>query len=267
MFLREVISQDRAAPRIRYAEIVEPYRNERGEQQHRVLLSLGPVDALDPETIRDLVRALSRYLGEEPVRDGLVLLDVREFGIGYALHGLWRRFGVSTGLRRILGRRTGASHVERSIFLLTVHRVATLANPHASYRWFSEQAWVPGARRILEEHIAQALAWLEEHRREALAVFEESFGVRTDPDFDGTPLEQISETIGRFLEDETGRTLAEIRYELGRVKAVERKAGARCVWETSVPSPHARDMLERLGLTAPPRSLPRPAKRGQRKST
>src|SRR5262245_54356127 len=121
MFLREVISQDRAASRIRYAEIVEPYRNERGEQDHRVLLSLGPVDAIDLETIRDLVRALSRYLGEESVRDGLVLLDVREFGFGYALHGLWRRFGISTALRRILGRRMGASHVERSIFLLSVH--------------------------------------------------------------------------------------------------------------------------------------------------
>ncbi len=266
MFLREVISQDRASPRIRYAEIVEPYENERGEQGHRVVLSLGPVDELDRDAIRDLVRALSRYLGEEPSREGIVLLDVREFGVGYALHGLWRRFNISTGLKRILGRRMGASNVERSIFLLAVHGLATLAGPEGCYRWFSEHAWVPGARRVLEPHVVQALEWLDDHRREAVGVFEEALGSPVSIDDSAPPLARINEAIAGFLEREVGRPIAEIRYELGRVKAVERKSGPRCVWETSVPSAQAREILDRLGLSAPPRSLPRPAKRGQRKS-
>ncbi|MBC7172712.1 MAG: hypothetical protein H5U40_09810, partial [Polyangiaceae bacterium] len=120
--------------------MVEPFRNARGEEEHRVVFSLGSVDTIDRESLRDLVRALSRYLGDEPSRDGLVLLDVREFGVGYALHGLWRRFAISTAIRRLLGRRTGASHVERSVFLMAVHRIATQDEPTGCFRWFSERA-------------------------------------------------------------------------------------------------------------------------------
>ena len=66
----------------------------------------------------------------------------------------------------------------------------------------------------------------------------------------------LSAHVGRQVE----RPWHEVYGTLRHVRALERKAMGGAVWETTVPSAEARDVLAALGLSAPPRSLPRPAR-------
>jgi hypothetical protein len=91
MFLREVVTGKREGKPVRYAQIVEAFRNEQGKSRHRVLLSLGRVDHLDREQIRRLVVALSRYHETGTMPEGGRLGEVRDFGVGYLADVLWRR--------------------------------------------------------------------------------------------------------------------------------------------------------------------------------
>src|SRR5260370_7300201 len=95
MFLREVVTGRREGKPVRYAQIVEAYRNDDGKSRHRVLLALGRVDRLDRDQVRRLVVALSRYLETGALPEGGRVGEVRDFGIGYLADALWRRFGLT----------------------------------------------------------------------------------------------------------------------------------------------------------------------------
>jgi hypothetical protein len=62
MFLREVVTNARSGAPVRYAQVLESYRDEQGKSCHRVVLSLGRVDPIDKEKLRGLIASLSRYL-------------------------------------------------------------------------------------------------------------------------------------------------------------------------------------------------------------
>ena len=49
MFLREVVTGQKTAQPVCYAQIVESYRDDAGKSRHRVLLSLGRVDRIDKD--------------------------------------------------------------------------------------------------------------------------------------------------------------------------------------------------------------------------
>src|SRR5512139_1882330 len=161
MFLREVVTRRKASPPVRYAQIVEAYRNDEGKSRHRVLLSLGRVDRLDKDSLRRLVLGLSRYLDDGPPSDGVMLQDIRDFGVAFMMHGLWRRLGLRGVLRRLQQRRAGSSRIERAVFTLVVHRLSTGREADDAFPWLRELAWVPGTRRVTEEHLHEALVFLE----------------------------------------------------------------------------------------------------------
>src|SRR5260370_16732298 len=83
MFLREVVTGRREGKPVRYAQIVEAYRNDDGKSRHRVLLALGRVDRLDRDQVRRLVVALSRYLETGALPEGARVGEVRDYAIGY----------------------------------------------------------------------------------------------------------------------------------------------------------------------------------------
>src|SRR5215470_13688779 len=131
MFLREVVTGQREGHPVRYAQIVEAYRNDEGKSRHRVLLSLGRVDRLDTERVRRLVVALSRYLDTGALPEGGRVGQVRDFGVVYLADALWDRVGLRNFLLRLLRRRRS-------------------------------DAWFPAAERVQLQHLYRAMDFLDE---------------------------------------------------------------------------------------------------------
>jgi hypothetical protein len=89
MFLREVVTAQKTDNPVRYAQVVESYRDDAGRVRKRVLLSLGRVDRLDRDKVQTLINALGRYLETGDVPQGGRVGQVREYAVGYVADALW----------------------------------------------------------------------------------------------------------------------------------------------------------------------------------
>lgn len=173
MFLREVVTGQKTGAPTRYAQIVESYRDDEGKSRHRVLLSLGRVDRLEPAQIQRLIVALSRYLDTGKVPAGSHLGEVRDFGVPWLAGQLWSRFGIDEVLRRLLRKRKFSLPVERALFAMVAHRMADPGSKRACAEWLELDAWLPGAHPVSVQHLYRAMDFLDDaHEELELAVYQ-----------------------------------------------------------------------------------------------
>lgn len=167
MFLREVVTGQRTGKPVRYAQILESYRDpETGKSKHRVLMSLGRVDTIDKEQIRKLVTSLSRYLESGTVPEGGRLGEVREFGVPYLADKLWSRLGLPGLFARLLRKRKYEIAVERALFAMVAHRLADPGSKRACAEWVDLDAWIPDARGLTTQHLYRAMDFLDDTHEE-----------------------------------------------------------------------------------------------------
>lgn len=162
MFLREVVTGQRTNTPVRYAQIVESFRDDDGKVRKRVLMSLGRVDAIDRDKIRHLVTALSRYLDTGYVPEGGRIGQVLDFGVGYVADALWRRLELPKFFAKQLRSRKYEVPVERAIFAMVVHRMADPGSKRACSQWFEQDVWLPQSRGITLQHLYRAMDFLDE---------------------------------------------------------------------------------------------------------
>jgi transposase len=164
MFLREVVTGQKTGNPVRYAQIVEAYRNEDGKSRHRVLLPLGRVDRLDKDQIRRLVTALSRYLDTGTMPEGGRIGEVRELGVGFVADALWKRMVLPWFFTKELKKRKYKTPIERALFALVAHRMADPGSKRACAEWLAEDAFLPGVRGVGLQHLYRAMDFLDECR-------------------------------------------------------------------------------------------------------
>ena len=162
MFLREVVTGQKTGNPVRYAQIVEAYRDEAGKSRQRVLLPLGRVDRLDPEQIRRLVVALSRYLESGTVPEGGRLGEVRDYGLLYLADALWRRLDLPAFFSRQLRSRKHDAPVERALFALVAHRLVDPSSKLACWDWIEHDAFLPGCHGLKLQHLYRAMDFLDD---------------------------------------------------------------------------------------------------------
>ena len=170
MFIREVVTGQRTDKPVRYAQIVESFRDEAGRVQKRVLLSLGRVDRLDREQIRRLVTALSRYLETGDVPEGGRVGQVRDYGIGYVADALWRRLDLPKFFLKQLRSRKYEAPVERAIFAMVAHRMVDPSSKRACFDWLEHDAWLPLSKGITLQHLYRSMDFLDECHEEIEAA-------------------------------------------------------------------------------------------------
>ncbi len=170
MFLREVVTGQREGSPVRYAQLVESFRNEEGKSRHRVLLSLGRVDRIDREQVRRLITALSRYLETGAIPEGGRVGQVRDFGLVYLADSLWDRFGLRAFFTKQLRRRRFDAPVERALFALVAHRLVDPGSKFACADWIATDAWLPSAQPIQLQHLYRAMDFLDDCHEELEAA-------------------------------------------------------------------------------------------------
>jgi len=161
MFLREVVTGQKSGSPVRYAQIVESYRDEAGKSRHRVLMSLGRVDRIDKDQVRKLITSLARYLETGKVPSGGRLGEVREFGVPFLADQLWSRLGLPEFFARQLRKRKYEVAVERALFAMVAHRLADPSSKRACAEWLALDAWIPGARGLTAQHLYRCMDFLD----------------------------------------------------------------------------------------------------------
>jgi hypothetical protein len=208
MFIREVVTGKKTGQPVRYAQIVEAYRDPAsGKPRHRVLIPLGRVDRLDTDRIQRLVTALTRYLDTGAVPAGGRLGEVREFGLPYIVDALWSRLGLPAFFARQLRARKFALPVERALFAMVAHRLADPGSKRACAAWLELDAWIPGARGLPLQQLYRAMDFLDEyhedleralyqHRRTQFERANMVYFDTTSTYFDGDETSASDETFG-----------------------------------------------------------------------
>lgn len=200
MFLREVVTGQKTGNPVRYARIVESFRDDDGKVQQRVLLSLGRVDQIDREQVRRLVVALSRYLETGEVPTGGRIGEVRDFGVGYLADALWRKLDLPAFFTKQLRKRKYDAPVERALFALVAHRLVDPSSKLACHEWLESDVWLPDCRKVQLQHLYRAMDFLDdchEQLEEALYAHRRSL-------FDRVELVYYDTTSTYFENDEAG---------------------------------------------------------------
>lgn len=86
-----------------YLQLVEAYRNDRGQSRVRVIANLGRLDKLTPSALDPLINGLNRAVGRaENTASEVIQEPGRSYGDVFALHELWRELGIDKALQRAL---------------------------------------------------------------------------------------------------------------------------------------------------------------------
>jgi hypothetical protein len=141
VFVREVVTGQGEGRPVRYAQIVASYRNAQGSPRHRVVLSLGRVDTLDPAQLRDLARALLRYAGDDASLSDGSAAEVREVGLPWAVHGAWTRLGLPEHLERLAHGHGLPSSARGEVFARVLALVACGGAADGGRAWLAHEAF------------------------------------------------------------------------------------------------------------------------------
>ena len=86
-----------------YLQLVESFRNDRGQVRVRVMANLGRLDRLGPEKLDPLINGLNRALGRTENTSSEIIQEAgRAHGNVFALHELWCELGFQKALSRAL---------------------------------------------------------------------------------------------------------------------------------------------------------------------
>ena len=136
-----------------------------GHSVPRMLYSFGREDRLDRAAIARLIESLSRVLDPADAAaasagPGLELTDSRPMGGAYVLDQLWRRLGIDTTLKRLLGGRRVDAGVERVIFALVANRALEPSSKLAATKWVAERVAIAGLDDVDDDSCYRAMDWL-----------------------------------------------------------------------------------------------------------
>ena len=134
-----------------------------GVSRTKILYSFGREDQLDRAAVQRLVGALSKLLSPEqalaataPV--GLAFTESRPLGGAFALDGLWRRLGIDTAIRTLLGRRRiDEVAAERVIFALVANRALAPSSKLAATGWIAADVAIDGLEGVGEDTCYRAM--------------------------------------------------------------------------------------------------------------
>jgi hypothetical protein len=182
----------------------------------KVLYSFGRADQLDRAAVERLIGALTRLVGTEPAPSGpdrarvvgvpgLEFTESRPLGGAWLLHGLWRRLGIDTLLRRLAGRTRRDPVVERVLFALVANRALAPSSKLAATSWAAHDVHLPsltgGDYRVTDDACYRAMDWLISIEAElARGVFDQVahlLNLEVDLIFFDTNLHLLRDRAGR----------------------------------------------------------------------
>jgi transposase len=124
-----------------YLQLVESFRNDRGQVRVRVIANLGRLDRLSPDKLDPLINGLNRALGRTENTSSEIIQEAgRAHGNVFALHELWCELGFQKALSRALRSSRREFDAEALIRAMVFNRLCEPDSKLGCLRWLETVA-------------------------------------------------------------------------------------------------------------------------------
>ena len=124
-----------------YLQLVESFRNDRGQVRVRVIANLGRLDRLSPDKLDPLINGLNRALGRTENTSSEIIQEAgRAHGNVFALHELWCELGFQKALNRALRSSRREFDAEALIRAMVFNRLCEPDSKLGCLRWLETVA-------------------------------------------------------------------------------------------------------------------------------
>jgi transposase len=141
-----------------YLQLVESFRNDRGQVRVRVLANLGRLDRLSPEKLDPLINGLNRAVGRaENTASEVIQEPGRSYGDVFALHELWRDLGIDKALKRALRSSRREFDAEALIRAMVFNRLCAPDSKLGCLRWLETVAMPAMPETVTHQQLLRAM--------------------------------------------------------------------------------------------------------------
>lgn len=141
-----------------YLQLVESFRNDRGQVRVRVIANLGRLDRLNPDKLDPLINGLNRALGRaENTSSDIIQEAGRAHGNVFALHELWCELGFQKALNRALRSSRREFDAEALIRAMVFNRLCEPDSKLGCLRWLETVAIPAMPDGVTHQHMLRAM--------------------------------------------------------------------------------------------------------------
>jgi hypothetical protein len=153
MYTRITKTSDR-----QYLQLVESFRNDRGQVRVRVIANLGRLDRLSPDKLDPLINGLNRALGRSENTSSEIIQEAgRAHGNVFALHELWCELGFQKALNRTLRSSRREFDAEALIRAMVFNRLCEPDSKLGCLRWLETVAIPAMPDGVTHQHLLRAM--------------------------------------------------------------------------------------------------------------
>ena len=147
-----------------YLQLVESFRNDSGKVRTRVVANLGRLDQITPTQLDPLINGLNRAIGRaENTASEVIQEPGLAFGNVFALHELWRDFGIDTALKRAMRSSRRDIDAEALIRAMVFNRLCAPDSKLGCLRWLDTVAMPAMPETVTHQHLLRAMDALMDH--------------------------------------------------------------------------------------------------------
>jgi hypothetical protein len=141
-----------------YLQLVESFRNDRGQVRVRVIANLGRLDRLSPDKLDPLINGLNRALGRTENTSSEIIQEAgRAHGNVFALHELWCELGFQKALSRALRSSRREFDAEALIRAMVFNRLCEPDSKLGCLRWLETVAIPAMPDGVTHQHLLRAM--------------------------------------------------------------------------------------------------------------
>lgn len=141
-----------------YLQLVESFRNDRGQVRVRVIANLGRLDRLSPDKLDPLINGLNRALGRTENTSSEIIQEAgRAHGNVFALHELWCELGFQKVLNRALRSSRREFDAEALIRAMVFNRLCEPDSKLGCLRWLETVAIPAMPDGVTHQHLLRAM--------------------------------------------------------------------------------------------------------------
>ena len=141
-----------------YLQLVESFRNDRGQVRVRVIANLGRLDRLSPDKLDPLINGLNRALGRTENTSSEIIQEAgRAHGNVFALHELWCELGFQKALSRALRSSRREFDAEALIRAMVFNRLCEPDSKLGCLRWLEAVAILAMHDGVTHQHLLRAM--------------------------------------------------------------------------------------------------------------
>ena len=182
MYLRKTQRKNADGTVVRYLQLAHNERSaESGTTVARVVHSFGRADEVDEDALRRLCQSIARVVGLEVhdpragtpspgvgdvLRDDVVQVRTRGYGVVLAVEALWSRLGIEHALLGVVGADGGQVPYERALLAMVANRLDTPTSKLGVWDRWLETVHLPSAESLVLDQFYEAMDVLHRHQAE-----------------------------------------------------------------------------------------------------